>query len=139
MIRKVAKGIVELFYLVESITVMNEKLIPELDRPREFLECVSHVRLLSWLLMGALQHTALLSSANAGHQLPAPAACLPIPFDVSCHVADHIQGILAGFAEQSKASVLHMSSLYHAFLLCQVTRQLDNSNRLWNEYIREDV
>jgi len=35
-------------------------------------------------------------------------------------MADHVQGILAGFAEQSKTSVLHMSSLYHAFLLCQV-------------------
>jgi hypothetical protein len=39
---------------------------------------------------------------------------------VSCHVADHIQVILAGFVEQSKASVLHMSSLFHAFILSQV-------------------
>lgn len=46
--------------------------------------------------------------------------CLPLPIEVSCSLADHIQGILAGFAEQSKTSVLHMSSLYHAFLLCQV-------------------
>lgn len=46
--------------------------------------------------------------------------CLPLPVEVSCSLADHIQGILAGFAEQSKTSVLHMSSLYHAFLLCQV-------------------
>jgi hypothetical protein len=27
---------------------------------------------------------------------------------------------MAGFAEQSKASVLHMSSLFHGFILCQV-------------------
>lgn len=46
--------------------------------------------------------------------------CIPLPMDVSCSLSDHIQGILAGFAEQSKTSVLHMSSLYHAFLLCQV-------------------
>lgn len=50
--------------------------------------------------------------------------CLPLPIEVSCSLADHIQGILAGFAEQSKTSVLHMSSLYHAFLLCQVCLQL---------------
>lgn len=43
--------------------------------------------------------------------------------DVSCSLADHIQGILAGFAEQSKTSVLHMSSLYHGFLLCQVSNR----------------
>ena len=51
---------------------------------------------------------------------PSSNPCLPLPVDVSCHMADHIQGILAGFADQSKTSVLHMSSLYHAFLLCQV-------------------
>jgi len=92
--------------------------------PREFLESVSHVRLLSWLLLGALQHTALLthSHANAPLSSPCPTTnpCLPLPVDVSCHMADHIQGILAGFADQSKTSVLHMSSLYHAFLLCQL-------------------
>ena len=46
--------------------------------------------------------------------------CQPVPLDASCHIADHIQVILAGFAEQSKASVLHMSSLFHAFILCQL-------------------
>ena len=91
--------------------------------PREFLECVSHIRLLSWLLLGALQHTALLISSNANGPLSNSAVtnpCLPLPFDVSCRVADHVQGILAGFAEQSKASVHHMSPLYHTFLLCQL-------------------
>lgn len=35
--------------------------------------------------------------------------------------------IFAGFAEQSKASVLHMSSLFHAFTLCQ----------LWTLYLEQ--
>lgn len=68
-----------------------------------------HIRLLSWLLLGALTHTALY-----------PGPCMPVPQEASCHIADHVQVIMAGFAEQSKASVLHMSSLFHAFVLCQV-------------------
>lgn len=80
-----------------------------LGRPREFLECVSHIRLLSWLLLGSLTHTALLAGP-----------CTPVPQDASCHISDHIQTVMAGFAEQPKASVLHMSSLFHAFVLSQV-------------------
>lgn len=51
---------------------------------------------------------------------PSIPSAQPIPQEVSCHVADHVQVIFAGFPEQSKASVLHMSSLFHAFILCQV-------------------
>lgn len=40
---------------------------------------------------------------------------------------DHIQTIFAGFAEQSKTSVLHMSSMFHAFTLCQ----------LWTVYLEQ--
>lgn len=47
--------------------------------------------------------------------------CQPIPLEANGHIAEHIQVILAGFAEQSKVSVLHMSSLFHAFILCQVS------------------
>ncbi|KAK7078175.1 Protein unc-79 [Halocaridina rubra] len=81
--------------------------------PKEFIDCVSHIRLLSWLLLGGLTHTCLVGTS-------ASMVCQPIPPEASCHIADHIQVILAGFAEQSKASVLHMSSLFHAFILCQV-------------------
>lgn len=42
-------------------------------------------------------------------------------------LADHIQTIFAGFVEQSKTSVLHMSSLFHAFTLCQ----------LWTVYLEQ--
>ncbi|CAD5115352.1 DgyrCDS4332 [Dimorphilus gyrociliatus] len=81
--------------------------------PKEFIDCVSHIRLLSWLLLGALTHTAVTRNQ-------APTFCQPIPLDASCHIADHIMVVLTGFAEQSKASVLHMSSLFHAFVLCQL-------------------
>ncbi|XP_070377842.1 protein unc-79 homolog isoform X1 [Dermacentor albipictus] len=81
--------------------------------PKEFIDCVAHIRLLSWLLVGALMHSALLGSTTNF-------VCQPIPLEANGHIADHIQVILAGFAEQSKASVLHMSSLFHAFILCQL-------------------
>ncbi|XP_043200424.1 protein unc-79 homolog, partial [Amphibalanus amphitrite] len=86
---------------------------PVQQGPKEFIDCVSHIRLLSWLLLGAMTHATVL-----GPQ--ATVTCQPVPLDASCHIADHIQVILAGFAEQSKASVLHMSSLFHAFILCQL-------------------
>ncbi|KAG8194067.1 hypothetical protein JTE90_003015 [Oedothorax gibbosus] len=79
--------------------------------PRDFAECVSHIRLLSWLLLGALLHSSLLHS---------PSPCTPIPLEESAHIAHHVQNILSGFTEQSKTSVLHMSSLFHAFILCQL-------------------
>lgn len=31
-----------------------------------------------------------------------PSACQPIPLEANCHIAEHIQVILAGFSEQSK-------------------------------------
>ncbi|XP_076762513.1 UNC-79 domain-containing protein isoform X8 [Xylocopa sonorina] len=105
---------------------------------REYVDCIGHIRLLSWLLLGSLTHMAMYPSINNAHiqgQLmqgqstqgqPTPTA-QPIPQEVSCHVADHVQVIFSGFPEQSKASVLHMSSLFHAFILCQ----------LWTMYLEE--
>jgi len=88
--------------------------------PKEFLDCVSHIRLLSWLLLGAVNYT-LVVGVREGR------ACQPIPLEASCHIADHIEVILAGFAEQSKTSVVHMCSLFHAFILCQLwTVYLEN-------------
>lgn len=73
--------------------------------------------------MGSLTHTAMNAGMNNSHTHgpPVPVA-QPIPQEVSCHVADHVQVIFSGFPEQSKASVLHMSSLFHAFILCQVKK-----------------
>lgn len=102
--------------------------------PKEFTECVGHMRIISWLLMGSLTHTAL-TQHKGGHASIHGAAvhyhgqtyATPVPQEASCHIADHIQVIFAGFAEQSKTSVLHMSSLFHAFTLCQ----------LWSVYLEQ--
>lgn len=111
------------------------------------------MRLLSWLLLGSLTHMALMQrrtsihisaasgaqptnpqnpTTGGGHHHPLSTAHSnstnqPVPQEASCHIADHIQVIFAGFAEQSKTSVLHMSSLFHAFTLCQ----------LWTVYLEQ--
>ncbi|XP_050087901.1 protein unc-79 homolog isoform X2 [Anopheles aquasalis] len=101
--------------------------------PKEFTECVGHMRLLSWLLMGSLTNTALVvqrMDMTAPHQPHLRSGAIiiqPVPQEASCHIADHVQVIFAGFAEQSKTSVLHMSSLFHAFTLCQ----------LWTVYLEQ--
>ncbi|XP_020814137.1 protein unc-79 homolog isoform X5 [Drosophila serrata] len=116
--------------------------------PKEFTECVGHMRLLSWLLLGSLTHMALMQRRQETHTIPTPLPpnsapgqgtagvhyqhqgvtySQPVPQEASCHIADHIQVIFAGFAEQSKTSVLHMSSLFHAFTLCQ----------LWTVYLEQ--
>ncbi|KAK3579716.1 hypothetical protein CHS0354_000200 [Potamilus streckersoni] len=81
--------------------------------PKEFTDCIGHIGLLSWLLIGSLTHTAMTEGV-------APITCMPIPLDASTYVAEHVLVILTGFAEESKNSVLHMSSLFHAFFLCQL-------------------
>ncbi|CEF65747.1 Protein unc-79 homolog [Strongyloides ratti] len=73
--------------------------------PGAFAESVTNVRILSWLLLGALHSKA---------------GCTPIPIESSNQMADYIHFVLAGFADQSKQSVVHMSALFHAFHLCQI-------------------
>uniref|UniRef100_A0A8C4V257 Unc-79 homolog, NALCN channel complex subunit n=1 Tax=Falco tinnunculus TaxID=100819 RepID=A0A8C4V257_FALTI len=80
--------------------------------PKEFIECVSHIRLLSWLLLGSLTHNAVCPNS--------PSSCMPIPLDAGSQIADHLIVILIGFPEQSKTSVLHMCSLFHAFIFAQL-------------------
>ncbi|KFQ40965.1 Protein unc-79, partial [Mesitornis unicolor] len=80
--------------------------------PKEFIECVSHIRLLSWLLLGSLTHNVVCPNS--------PASCMPIPLDAGSQIADHLIVILIGFPEQSKTSVLHMCSLFHAFIFAQL-------------------
>ncbi|XP_060537394.1 protein unc-79 homolog isoform X2 [Cylas formicarius] len=92
--------------------------------PREFIECIGHIRLLSWLLLGSLTHTALQGSNNTSL-----ISSQPIPQEASCQIADNIQVIMSGFAEQPKASVLHMTSLFHTFILCQ----------LWTIYLEQSL
>lgn len=101
--------------------VLKNIEINVISRAREYVDCIGHIRLLSWLLLGSLTHTSMYAGNNThnNHGQSIPSA-QPIPQEVSCHVADHVQVIFSGFPEQSKASVLHMSSLFHAFILCQV-------------------
>lgn len=103
---------------------------------REYTDFVGHVRVLSWILLGSLTHTASVSSAannNHIHGPPIPLA-QPIPLEVSCNVADHVQVILSGYPEQSKTSLSHMSSLLHVFILCQVKWLRRNFLRLKNNF-----
>jgi hypothetical protein len=65
--------------------------------PSEFVDTVAHVRVLSWVLLGAL------------HATGTPPNMPSIPIDASQQIADQIQFVLAGFAEQSKVG--HMSGL----------------------------
>jgi len=51
--------------------------------PKEFLDCVAHIRLLSWLLLGGVNHTLKFGSNES-------VVCQPIPLEASCHIADHI-------------------------------------------------
>lgn len=99
--------------------------------PREFIDCISHIRQLSWIILGSLQHSTLTRNRHLGHsnstgatgsshQSSAHVTCQPIPLEKNGNIAEHVQVILAGFAEQSKESVTHMSGLFHAFLLCQL-------------------
>ncbi|XP_052767692.1 protein unc-79 homolog [Mya arenaria] len=81
--------------------------------PKEFTDCIGHIRLMSWLLIGTLTHTAMTEGA-------ACITCMPFPLDSSTFIAEHVLVILTGFAEQSNTSVNHMSSLFHAFFLCQL-------------------
>lgn len=72
-------------------------------------------------MLGSLTHSAMFAGNNNTHSHGSSiSSAQPIPQEMSCHVADHIQVIFSAFPEQSKASVLHMSSLFHAFILCQV-------------------
>ncbi|XP_006811597.2 LOW QUALITY PROTEIN: protein unc-79 homolog [Saccoglossus kowalevskii] len=84
--------------------------------PREFIDCIAHIRMLSWLLLGSLMHSAMFDNAIDNNGV----TCQPIPLEAGIHIADHVLVILTGFSELSKTSVLHMSSLFHAFILCQL-------------------
>lgn len=71
-------------------------------RPKEFTECVSHMRLLSWLLMGSLTHTSLLTyrrdqigqhgvSVHYHSQQSTHSMAMPVPHDASCHIAGNLR------------------------------------------------
>jgi len=74
-------------------------------------------------MIGSLTHAAI--TRNEGTII-----CHPIPVDASQSIADYILYILTGFADQSKTSVIHMSSLFHSFILCQVKTKFSTNERI---------
>ncbi|XP_028035618.1 protein unc-79 homolog isoform X2 [Bombyx mandarina] len=92
---------------------------------RDVCECVSRVRLVSWLLAGALSN-----SRSQPLQVT-------IPCDATCHLTDHIQTILSWYAESSRVEPREsraesrggprLSALCQALCLCQ----------LWTLYLEQ--
>ncbi|KAH9644485.1 hypothetical protein HF086_006018 [Spodoptera exigua] len=59
---------------------------------REVCECVSRVRVVSWLVMGALCNAAQAApSAPAPPHAPPRPPHMPVPQDATCHITDYIQ------------------------------------------------
>ncbi len=68
------------------------------------------MRFLSCLIVGSLTHAAVTQNEET-------IICCSIPVDTSQSIAHYILYILTDFADQSKKSVIHMSSLFHSFVL----------------------
>ena len=87
------------------------------DSPREFIDNITHIRLLSWLLLGSLIHTA--STKATGNII-----CQPLQLDVNPHLADHVMQIMSGFAEQSKVCRYSCSIVLSKYVLCVLVFQM---------------
>ena len=59
--------------------------LPTVSQAREFLECVSHIRLISWILLGSMQHSCMMQNTAKFHLTQ------PIPLEANGHIAEHIQ------------------------------------------------
>jgi protein unc-79 len=81
--------------------------------PGQFAESVANVRVLSWILLGALHARGgsnlcpIIIGNFQQQQMPSSASgqanvCLPVPIACSGQMADYIHFVLAGFADQSK-------------------------------------
>jgi hypothetical protein len=79
-----------------------------LDSPKEFTDCIGHIRLLSWLLIGSLTHTGMTEGT-------APISCQPIPLDASSYIAEHVLVIMTGFDERSKVNNLQLNVVMRSF------------------------
>ncbi|XP_055329000.1 protein unc-79 homolog [Paramacrobiotus metropolitanus] len=110
-------------------TKVLQKFFPWLLNPstgvqqgnKDFEDCVIHIRLLSWLLLGALE-TMITIPPPAPHDEEVVPFQL-FPFTLYSCFADRVLLILSCFAEQSQSSqnsLERMGSLSHAFTLCEL-------------------
>lgn len=68
--------------------------------PRELQECVSNMRLLTWILQGSLSHIVNSKTVHA--------ACQPIALEENVNVAKYVAIILHSFAEPLKVRVFSL-------------------------------
>ncbi|CAF5086757.1 unnamed protein product [Rotaria sp. Silwood1] len=77
------------------------------------IDCIDRIRFLSRLMIGSLKHAAI--TRNKGRII-----CHRISVVASQLITDYILYISTSFANQSKTSVIHLSLLFHSFILCQL-------------------
>ena len=126
--------------IVKSFANSDCALLTAFYRPKEFIECVGYVRMLSWLLLGSLTSFQLNSStlpvywenvrpAGQSHNTEKGGTAATVlkslpPVECNNHIAEYILVLLTGFMEHNvstKSSILTMSALFHAFICCQVS------------------
>lgn len=73
---------------------MLKLLFLSFNRRQELLDCVTHMRLLAWLLHGSLSHFVHCQNPHVN--------CHPVKFEENTHIADYVLIILFSFAEQLK-------------------------------------
>ena len=88
-------------------------------RQKVFSECVSQLRKLSWILLGALSHLALQQGAWEN-------LWCPIPLDKARGLASVVQDILTGYWKQDKQDMAWVS--YYQFIC---NRSLPDAQHRW--------
>lgn len=85
-------------YLIHSVFRL---LFLSYNRRQELLDCVTHMRLLAWLLHGSLSHFVHCQNPHVN--------CHPVKFEENTHIADYVLIILFSFAEQLKVCFKSLS------------------------------
>ncbi|CAK8686243.1 unnamed protein product [Clavelina lepadiformis] len=81
--------------------------------PKEYNECVSHLKKLSWVLLGSLSHLALQQGSVEN-------IWKPVCSDLGLNLATIVQVVLTGYLAQNKEPKVEMTSLFYAFIACQL-------------------
>nr|XP_026693910.1 protein unc-79 homolog isoform X5 [Ciona intestinalis] len=88
---------------------------------KEYNDCVTHIKRLSWILLGTLSHLGL-------QQFPERTLWQPVPFETGPNLSNILQVIFAGYLEHNKARYssneqeikISMGALFYSFLFCQL-------------------